>query len=136
MALVNQATAKKYWPNASALGQRFRIRPDGPLITVVGVVGNVKQDWIALGNEQGIYRPLAQDPPTELTFLIRTVAEPAQLTANLRAAVQAVDPDQPVVAVKTMEQVVHDKTSGLRFACQHTGNHRRGVGAAVFGGPL
>jgi putative ABC transport system permease protein len=115
VALVNQATASRFWPNDSAIGKRFRKSPDGPLITVVGVVGNVKRDWIALGEDAAIYLPVAQEPLQSFSFTIRTVADPAQLTANLRAAVQAADPDQPVVAVKTMEQVVSDKTSGLRF---------------------
>jgi predicted permease len=115
VALINQAAAAKFWPSESPLGQRFRTTVDGPLITVVGVVGNVKQDWIALGADQVMYTPIAQTPPMGFTFMIRTAADPAQLSANLRAAVQASDPDQPVVAVKTLEQVVADKTSGLRF---------------------
>jgi putative ABC transport system permease protein len=115
VALVNQATAAKFWPNTSPLGKRFRKSADGPLITVVGIVGNVKQDWIAVGSDAAIYLPLAQAPPGGFAFMIRTVADPAQLSANLRAAVQAADPDQPVVLVKTLQQVVVDKTSGLRF---------------------
>jgi putative ABC transport system permease protein len=115
VALLNQAAAAKFWPDQSPLGQRFRTRVDGPLITVVGVVGNVKQDWIALGADQTMYTPVAQAPPMAFAFMVRTAADPAQLAANLRAAVQAVDPDQPVVAVKTLEQVVADKTAGLRF---------------------
>jgi putative ABC transport system permease protein len=115
VALVNQAAAAKFWPNESPLGQRFRTRPDGPPLTVVGVVGNVKQDWIALGADQVMYTPVTQEPPLGFAFMIRTAADPAQLAANLRAAVQAADPDQPVVGVKTLEQVVADKTSGLRF---------------------
>ena len=115
VALVNQATASRFWPNDSAIGKRFRKSPDGPLITVVGVVGNVKRDWIALGEDAAIYLPIAQEPPQAFAFTIRTVADPAQLAANLRAAVQTADPDQPVTAVKTMQEVVSDKTSGLRF---------------------
>jgi putative ABC transport system permease protein len=115
VALINQAAAARFWPNQSPVGQRFRTMPDGPLITVVGVVGNVKQDWIALGADQIMYRPIAQDAPSAFAFMIRTNVDPAQITANLRAAVQAFDPDQPVVAVKTLQQLVDDKTSGLRF---------------------
>ena len=48
-------------------------------------------------------------------FLIRTVGDPAQLGANLRAAVQAADPDQPVIDLKPFERVIADKVAGLRF---------------------
>ncbi len=121
VALVNQATASKFWPNDSAIGKRFRKSADGPLITVVGVVGNVKRDWIALGADTAIYKPVAQGPPQSFAFTIRTVADPAQLTGSLRAAVQAADPEQPVVAVKTMQEVVSDKTTGLRFIANTLG---------------
>ena len=121
VALVNQATAGRYWPNDSAIGKRFRTSADGPLITIVGVVGNVKRDWIALGSDTAIYMPVSQGPPQGFAFVIRTVGDPAQLTGNLRAAVQAADPDQPVVAVKTMQQVVSDKTVGLRFVANTLG---------------
>src|SRR4029077_4547665 len=63
VALVNEATASRFWPNDSAIGKRFRKSAEGPLITVVGVVGNVKRDWIALGEAAAIYVPVAQGPP-------------------------------------------------------------------------
>jgi len=115
VALVNQAAVAKFWPSESPIGQRFRTKADGPLVTVVGVVANVKQYWVAVGSDQIVYMPIAQGPPMAFSFMIRTVADPAQLAANLRAAVQAADPDQPVIAVKTLEQLVSEQTSGLRF---------------------
>jgi putative ABC transport system permease protein len=116
VALMSEALVHKFWADRSPIGQRFRVDADGPLVTVVGVVGNVKQDWIPFfAPDQVVYLPFAQQPPMAFTFMIRTVADPAQLGATLRAAVQAADPDQPVVELKTFEHVVSDKTAGLRF---------------------
>jgi putative ABC transport system permease protein len=116
VAVVSQALVRKFWPSTSPLGQRFRLASDGPLITVVGVAGDVKQDWIPMfAPDQVVYLPYAQDPAMGFAFVIRTVGDPAQLGANLRAAVQAADPDQPVVSLRTYEGVVADKVAGLRF---------------------
>jgi putative ABC transport system permease protein len=116
VAVVSQALVKKFWPNISPLGRRFRLASDGPLIAVVGVVGDVKQDWIPMfAPDQVVYLPFAQAPPMSFAFVIRTVGDPAQLGANLRAAVQAADPDQPVVELKTFQDVITDKVAGLRF---------------------
>jgi putative ABC transport system permease protein len=116
VAVVSQALANKFWSNTSALGKRFRLVADGPLITVVGVAANVKQDWIPMfAPDQVVYLSMAQDPPMSFSFLVRTVGDPAQLGANLRAAVQAADPDQPVVGLKSYEAVIADKVAGLRF---------------------
>jgi len=116
VAVVSQALVRKFWPNTSPLGQRFRLAPDGPLVAVVGVVGDVKQDWIPMfAPDQVVYLPFAQDPPMSFAFVIRTVGDPTQLGANLRAAVQAADPDQPVVWLESYERVVADKVAGLKF---------------------
>jgi predicted permease len=116
VAVVSQALVRKFWPNTSPLGRRFRLASDGPLIAVVGVVGDVKQDWIPMfAPDQVVYMPFAQDPPLSFAFVIRTVGDPAQLGANLRAAVQAADPDQPVVWLESYEGVVADKVAGLKF---------------------
>jgi predicted permease len=116
VAVVSQAVVRKFWPNTSPLGRRFRLASDGPLIAVVGVVGDVKQDWIPMfAPDQVIYMPFAQTPPMSFAFVVRTVGDPAELGANLRTAVQAADPDQPVVELRTYEGVVADKVAGLRF---------------------
>jgi putative ABC transport system permease protein len=116
VALVSKALVSRFWSKTSPIGQRFRLAADGPLITVVGVVANAKQDWIPFfAPDQVAYVPVAQQPPMSFTIVIRTIGDPAQLGANLRAAVQAADPDQPVVELKTFEHVVADKVAGLRF---------------------
>lgn len=115
VAVVNQLLARRVWPSREALGQRFRLRADGPLITVVGVVDDVTHDWL-FGTRPTVYRPFAQEPPASFAFLLRTPGDPVQLSADLRAAVLAEDPEQPLLDVRPMTQVVEDGTSGLRVA--------------------
>lgn len=116
VALVNRALAEKMWKSTNVVGRRFYLRPDAPPVTVVGVVGDVAQDWIVVTRTLNVYLPVAQHPPGSFAVMLRTVPDPNQLAANLRAVVQSADVDQPVLNVRTMEKVVEDKTVGLRFA--------------------
>ena len=128
VALVSESMAHRFWPGEPALGKRFRTRADGPLITVVGVVGDVIQHWLVNNVRPSIYRPLDQEPPSSVYFVVRTVADPVQLSAALRAAVRAEDRELPVVGVRTMEGVIEDQTVGLRFAGRTLGAIALGSG--------
>jgi putative ABC transport system permease protein len=121
VAMVSQALASKFWPGQSALGKRFRIASDGPLITVVGIVGEVTQDWLVNTFRPAFYLPFDQDPQRTFYVVLRTVTDPIELAAGLRAAVQAEDSELPVVGLKTMEGVIEDRTVGLRFAGRSLG---------------
>lgn len=121
IALVSQSLASRFWPGQTAIGRRFRVRPDGPFITVVGVVGDVTHDWLTGVKRATIYQPLAQDPPSFFGIMLRTVTDPIQLAAELRAAVQAEDEDQPILDLRTLQRVVADNTVGLRIASRGLG---------------
>jgi putative ABC transport system permease protein len=121
VALVSQSLASRFWPGQSAVGRRFLVRPEGPFITVVGVVGDVTHHWLTGTARATLYRPFDQDPPSFFGVMLGTVVDPIQLAADLRAAVQAVDPDQPVLDIRTLQRVVADGTVGLRIAARGLG---------------
>jgi hypothetical protein len=111
VALVSESLARRFWPTTDAIGQRFRLAADGPLITVVGVVGDVAHHWL-FGERMTVYRPLAQDPPSWFAIMVRTVVNPAELSADLRMAVQAEDDNQPLYDVRTLSNMVETPRSG------------------------
>jgi putative ABC transport system permease protein len=121
VALVSQSLASRFWPGKTAIGQRFRLRADGPLITVVGVVGDVTHHWLTGVKRATVYQPFAQDPASFFGIMLRTVTDPIQLAAELRAAVQAEDEDQPLLDLRTLQRVVADNTVGLRIASRGLG---------------
>jgi putative ABC transport system permease protein len=121
VALVSQSLASRFWPGKTAIGQRFRLRADGPLITVVGVVGDVTHHWLIGVKRATVYQPFAQDPASFFGIMLRTVTDPIQLAAELRAAVQAEDEDQPLLDLRTLQRVVADNTVGLRIASRGLG---------------
>ena len=115
VAIVSRSLAERYWPGASPLGRRFRITADGEWTTIVGVVGDVLHDWFQQRRAPTVYRPLAQDAPLSVAFVARTVGDPSNVAGDLRRAAAAADPDQPVIELKSMEDVIQDRTAGIAF---------------------
>jgi len=83
---------------------------------IVGVARDVMQDRIALAGQRGeaIYVPLAQSPLRAVSFALRTDGDPARLAADVRQAVWAVNPDQPVAQLRTLEDFVAESLAGPR----------------------
>ena len=119
--VVNQAMAKKFWPHEEALGKRIFFSRNNPkLYEIVGIVGNVKHRGLDLEDKPEIYIPFLQPLFADATVpamyvVVRTTGEPQSLTALLRNEVAAIDPDQPVANVLTMEERIADSVAPRRF---------------------
>ena len=115
VALVNETLARRYWPNADPVGQQIRLvfsatrTPWEPIphqgwLTIVGVVGDVR-DWAWSEPKSGqLYLPDTQNPSRLMSLVARSSGDRAQLTAAVRRAIESIDPDQPMTDVKTMEE--------------------------------
>lgn len=107
VAMVNEAFVRRHWPNQDPLGKRIRFY--GPLdrapwMSVVGVIADVKHE-LNLPVTPEYYLPYAQDPWPGMVLVAKTSVEPASLAGALRQQVWAIDKDQPVFDVKTMQEV-------------------------------
>jgi putative ABC transport system permease protein len=94
--------ADALWPEADAVGRRFRVGGEGGAwLRVVGVVGELRrrQDGSAIPQ---FYRPLAQSPRAAMTLVAGVSGDPDAWSESVRAATWAVDPDQPVEAVVSL----------------------------------
>ena len=108
--VITEAFAKKYFPNGDAIGQQVRWGPpdpNQPWTTVIGVVGNVRNDPLALAPEPVMFFSQRQAPFGE-AFGIRTSGDPNALIPGVRAALKAIDPGLPMHQVKTMEDLVSE----------------------------
>jgi predicted permease len=131
VALVNDALARRYWPNsdADAIGQRIRLgtphnrntAAQSDWLTVVGVVANIKSDGFDAASEPHIYRPVFQDPDYDGVVYLRTMAEPGMLGDAVRAEVWNVDSTIPVFGVRTMDFIVSASLAERRFALELLG---------------
>jgi putative ABC transport system permease protein len=106
--VISDAFAKKYFPAGNAVGQQVRWgppNPNQPWVTIVGVVGNVRNNPIALTPEPMMYFSQRQQPFGEW-LAIRTTGDPKALTATVRATLKSVDAGLPMHQVKTLDEVV------------------------------
>ncbi|MBD0320300.1 MAG: ABC transporter permease, partial [Gemmatimonadetes bacterium] len=116
VALVNQAMARRFWPGQDPVGRRIKPVWWQEWITVVGVVGDVKDGGLQEESGLQLYRPVAQGPSTSMHLVVRTRAAPEALAAPVAQEVWAVDPDVPVSDVRTMREVVAASVAGPRSA--------------------
>jgi putative ABC transport system permease protein len=117
VAIINQAAVRQYWPNEDAMGKRVKLDDGSAPVwrQVIGIVGDVRQDSLVKAGRPEIYAPLLQVPVPYLVLTVRTLVEPATITAAVRRAVMAVDQDQPLFRIQTMQEVVNDSVAGRRF---------------------
>src|SRR5262249_5603452 len=111
VAIVNQAFANRFSPNGDLLGKRVSFgceESEGLCRTIVGVVGNIRQESITDEVAPEIYLPFAQSRINSVTFFVRTNSDPLALAKSLRNEVLAIDKNQPVYDVKTLAQRVND----------------------------
>ena len=109
VVVISEELAREAWPGEDPLGKRIkRVRPnqDFPWMTVIGVVKNVKEDLFNYRINRPVwYVPYAQlENNFPVNLVVRTSSDPARVTAAVREAIHAVDPDQPVSNVMTMNE--------------------------------
>jgi predicted permease len=118
--LINQAMAKKYWPNDDAVGKRidFGASEKPTWTTIVGVVGDVKDRPDSPGAEPAFWWPVSQMPWSfgRMSIVVRANADPAPLVKEIRDIVRRLDPGLAVADVRVMEDVAGESYSTSRFA--------------------
>ena len=117
--ILSERTAQRFWPNQNPIGRHVTLKmiSDQPR-EVVGIVGEVKigsLDASASDSETAIYAPAAQFAYHGATLFVRTAVTPESLTPALIAAVHAIDPEQPVVNIQTLEHVVEESLGQRPF---------------------
>ena len=130
-AIINETMAKMFWPAGDAVGHRIRLgrqyaRPDtfastdnfDRSLTIVGIASDVRQiRAIDAPVHPEFYMPLAQqaNPPRTMTLVLRSTLDPATVTNSARAAIRAVDSEQPIYDISTMDEVVADSFGPARL---------------------
>ena len=117
VVIINEALAKKYFPNEDPIGKRISIELRPPLVPteIIGIVGDVRHTKLDQEAEPMSYWPIAQMPYSFMTFALRTRGDAAALTAAARNVVQTLDPQQPVGNVRTLESLVGSSIARQRF---------------------
>jgi putative ABC transport system permease protein len=119
VALINKTMADQLWPNQDPLGRHISFPSDQknpqPWRTVVGVVHDVSQYGLDKKAPMQIYVPHSQFPQSVSTIVVKTDMEPTAMTAAIRREILALDKDQAVFNVTTLEQLMGDSILLRRF---------------------
>jgi hypothetical protein len=116
VVVINETMAASFWPGEDPIGKRIQIYDQQPMPwrEIVGVVNDTKQFGLDAPTKPEIYVPFSQRPRAAMTLIAHTATGPEQLADAMRAAVRAVDPEQPVYRVSTMEQFFSAEVAGPR----------------------
>ncbi|HEY6253839.1 MAG TPA: ABC transporter permease [Candidatus Angelobacter sp.] len=113
--IVNETFARSYWPNQNPIGKHVIIGRGPAPSEVVGMAANVKNRGLAVDVQPQIYLPFAQLSWGNMNLLVRTANDPHTMISAVRAQIAAVDADQPVTNVQTVEELMDGSRSQPRF---------------------
>lgn len=120
VAIVNDAFAKKWFPNQDAIGKRITFsdtsKPDVKWITIVGVVGDMRHRGLDQDVKPEFYGPHNQVPYRSMILALRSTQDPRSLTTAVRREISRLDPDLPAANVRTLAQVTADSIAPRRLS--------------------
>jgi putative ABC transport system permease protein len=116
VVIVSDTLASRFWPGEDPVGKRIQFGHDESFAReVVGVVGDIKRFGLESSDDWATYIPYAQQPWTNMVIVARAASDSASLAGAIKGAVQAVDKDQPIHNIKTLDTVIANSTSQRRF---------------------
>src|SRR5919106_2503421 len=120
VVIANQVMAKKYWPGEDALGKRINFGDADPQkikwFTIVGIVSNVHHQGLDIDPKPEFYLPHPQRPYRGMILAVRSAQDPRSVIATLRKEIQAIDPEQPLANVRTLEIVASESIAPRRLS--------------------
>ncbi|HEX7087206.1 MAG TPA: ABC transporter permease [Vicinamibacterales bacterium] len=117
VVVVNETLAERYWPGEEAVGKRIRLDTgeDEPWLTVVGVARTFRHYSLDSDLVPWFWRPYPQSGWPVLSVVVKTASAPQAFERAIREAIAIVEPERPVAAVRTMEDVIGGSVSSRRF---------------------
>jgi putative ABC transport system permease protein len=115
--VISESMARRFWPSGNAVGSRLRLGPDpkSPLIEVVGIVGDVRNDLARRDAEPIAYASTRQLPIPIVTFLVRTKGDPSALVRPIERELAALDRGLPLQQVRSLPAVLGAGIAGRRL---------------------
>jgi putative ABC transport system permease protein len=118
VAVINDALARKFWPNQDALGKRFKRPGDSDWNTVIGVIADARTETLAETNAPEIYLSLYQRTAKDLAIFLRGRLDPAAIPTQVREQVQSVDSELPVFGAQMLTEAMAESLAERRFSME------------------
>ncbi len=117
VAIINDAAARKFWPNADPIGKRISFgNPGQPSwVTIVGIAGNIRHLGLEFEPRPEVYRPYPNNPLTGPAIAIRTAVNPRDMTALIRSELHSVESDMPIT-IGTIDELIERSVAQRRFS--------------------
>jgi putative ABC transport system permease protein len=116
VVLISRSMARHFWPGGDPLGHRVLIQQGtSTWATIVGVVGDIRQDGLDAEAGHALYRPFLASGGVSMTLFVRTAAAPQHLAPAVRAVVREIDPEQSMSAPETLEELKSETTAPSRL---------------------
>ena len=131
VVIVDESTARTYWPERDPIGRRLSIGRAATLWNVVGVIKDIKSDGLDQFGDPHIYAPIYQFPEIQgvdffigagpLSVTVRTSLPATSLEPQIRREIKSIDPGLPVFNVRAMNEVIDSSLASRRFSAQLVG---------------
>jgi len=115
VVIIDEKFAQRFWPGGDAIGKHLWQDPKKPM-TIVGVVGVVKQYGLETDGKMAMYVPHQQSSDPTMFLAVRSSSEAAGLSSAVVNQIHAVDPDVVVYEIRTMQERLRDSLARQRFS--------------------
>jgi putative ABC transport system permease protein len=120
VVVINQAFARKWFPNQEAVGKKITFddprKPDPKWITIVGSIGDMRHQGLDVEAKPEYYLPHPQNPYRGMIVTVRSKQDPRSLAESIRREIRQLDPELPAANVRTLEDVASDSIAPRRLS--------------------
>jgi putative ABC transport system permease protein len=113
VVIISDLLARKVFPNEEPIGKRLILVIAKQPFEIIGIVGDIRDRALEVNPLPAMYLPSNQSGGTNV--VVRTLGDPASLTGAIRKEVRAIDPDQPIAAMRTMNEWMDTAVAGSRY---------------------
>lgn len=125
VAVISKNLARRFWPGRDPIGRRLKLgapQSAEPWLTIIGIVGDVRQFMLDPRPPAKIYVSSAQSADSSMSLVVRTAADPDALIPGIRALLAAIDPKLPVSGMKSMDEFIDEEMAGISIASALVGS--------------
>jgi putative ABC transport system permease protein len=115
VVIVNETFARRFWPNENPVGKHVLLGRQPNPAEVIGISADVKNSGLAQETQPQLYLPFPQLPWSSMNLLVRTGVFPQSMTSAVRGQISAVDPDQPVTSIQTVDELIDNSRAQPRL---------------------
>lgn len=117
VVIINRALARRYWPDRAVVGHHITSGLGDKPLEIVGVVQNIQEEGLEIEQRPAIYLPISQGPISRsIVVVVRTFGPAPALAGRIRKEVLAIDPEQPVYGLQTLDDHLEEVLARRRFS--------------------